>query len=298
VSVVDLDAASSVIRPTNISFRDAPRPAAISPSGRRLATFQAGSLAVHDIDSGQIVTATKLEVPDDSWWRVRLGFISDDRLRVYVLGERLAAHEYDVAARSVTSWSGPPLDDSYHELEWRADHTRLILQGRGSSGSTLIDGSQGLPILRLSDGGEPADSRPAFLADGRVVRFVHSLSGHARLELLSSDGVALQSYDLDGVERSNTLRLGAEVAPGTLSIVIDSRKCRLEDSARLLLVDLDSGRVREVPGGGRSLGRAFWRVDSSPEQPGSVASRLIYRDRSVWLLDPETLTVRLVAGPG
>lgn len=66
-----------------------------------------------------------------------------------------------------------------------------------------------------------------------------------------------------------------------------------------MLCDVETGRIRDVEGGGVPIVGRDWRFNPAPVRPGSVASRLIARDRAVWLLDPDAATLRLVAGrPG
>jgi len=291
VSTIDLSAAAPEVRETPLVF-DLWMPVrpALSPSGRRLATIEEGSLAVHEIDSATVLGAAKLDLPGLRAWGDRVVFVDEHRVRVYALGERLAAHEFDVERRTVRSWIGPAVVEDAATLCWRSDHRRLILRGPARSGTLLLDGDTGAIVARLDDGRPESATQAAFLADGRIVRSSRSLAGRATLEVLSSEGVPERSVDLGAVARKAALRIGAEVAPGTIALASD-----VSGADRLLLVDLQTGGVRDVAGGGRPVVTTWLPVGSAPE-PGSVATRLIAREDSVWLLDPAAATVRLLAG--
>jgi len=298
VEVIDLAGPDPRPRMTSIAF-DLLMPirADLSPSGTRLATLQGRSLAVHDLEAGRILAAATLAETDQTWGRVRVTFVDENRVRVYVLGERLIAHELDVEHRASTSWTGPEVGEAYPALHWRAGHDRLILADPGPTGAVLLDGSSGATIRQLGALGAQSVTSCGFLDDGRIAMVAEPVWGRAALELLSTDGAPLASFDLGTTDPSTTFWLGAEAAPGMLLIGRSSRTEPGElPAGRLMLVDLSTGMVREVEGGGRPVAAMSWIDQQRPAQPASVAARLVQRARSVWLLDPASATLRLLAG--
>ncbi len=298
VERIDLENPDAAFRQTSIAFElMLPFRADLSPSGNRLATLQGRSLAVHDLDTGRILAAASIDPAEQDWGRVRLTFVDDGRVRAYVFGERLVAHELDVERRELSSWTGPPLSLGYPEIHWQTGHARLILANPDSSGIVLLDGTTGAPLRSLG-ASEPLPSvRSAFLADGRVALIVERSPGRATLELYSGDGEPLSSFDLGATDPRTVFWLGAEAAPGTLLVYRASRSPG--DASRLMLVDLATGRTREVTGEGAPVAAMPWVAQHRPAAPGSVGARLVQGAQGVWLLDPETASLRLLAGrPG
>lgn len=303
VLTVDLAAPALELRETTLGFaarRRVLRPA-LSPTGRRLATLQGRNLSVHDLDSGRILAAAQLEMVNEDPWRDQVAFAGEDRVRVYAFSDRLVAYELDVPGRKIASWTGPEIErDQVNLLRWRHDHERLILRGTGAIGSILLDGRSGATLAQLAPAAQPddkADSRSSFLADGRIVRLAWARAGRATLELVSPDGEPLRSFDLGPTDARTYFVAGGEVAPGTITLARGSRGRDGEVHAgRLMLCDVETGRIRDVEGGGFPIVNHVWVFSPAPVRPGSVASRLIARDRAVWLLDPDSATLRLVAG--
>jgi hypothetical protein len=300
VSVIDLTASDPRLRTTSIAFDLLmPMRPDLSPSGGRLATLQGRSLAVHDLDTGRILAAATLDEVETTWGRERIVFVDDDRVRVYVFAERLLAYELEVGRRALTSWSGPEIGEGTPGLWWGPDHRRLILAYYGGNGTYLLDGDDGTTIARLAEPGGVSLERCGFLENGRVVLIRDSSPGRPRLDVLSSEGVEGASFELGTAMPLTRFALGAEAVPGALLVLRDDDGARGPDLGRLMLVDLETGRIRDVDGGGRPVASINWVAQHRPARPGSVASRLVQRQDSVWLLDPDSATLRLVAGrPG
>jgi hypothetical protein len=298
VERIDLTSSDAAFRQTSIAFDlTMPFRTALSPSGNCLATLQGRSLAVHDLDTGRILAAASLHPVEQNWGRVRLTFVDDGRVRAYVFGERLVAHELNVERRELSSWTGPPVSEGYPEIHWQTGHARLILADPGSTGIVLLDGANGATLRSLGPG-EPLPSvRSRFLADGRIVLIAEGSPGRATLELYSGDGEPLSSFDLGATDPRSVFWLGAEAAPGMLLVKRASRGDAY--GSRLKLVDLVTGRTRDVAGEGVPVAAMSWVAQHRPAEPGSVGARLVQSARGVWLLEPETASLRFLAGhPG
>jgi hypothetical protein len=299
VTIVDLDGPVPKLGATSIELEllMTVRPA-LSPSGARLATLQGHSLSVHDLASGQILAAVTLGDVEQDWVHRYVTFVDENRVRVYSLKKRLTEYELEIDRRALTSWTGPEFGNGSFSIRWRADHERVILHESNAAGVVLLDGRTGATIARLGPPDEMSPTRAGFLADGRIVKVAESSPGSATLEVLSPDGVRQKSFPLarGTVDPSIVYFVGGEATPGTVVVSRTSkRNSSVLSEDRLMLVDVETGKIRDVDGTGWPVAALNWIV-SEPPLPGSPASRMVARDGAVWLIDPETAKLKLIAG--
>ena len=296
---VDLAAANPAPRTSTISFPSTKRILTdLSPSGKRLATLQGQTVGVHDVETGSILAALTLET-EPAWGRVEIGFVDEGRLRVYVEGDSLIAHELDLQTRTRSSWTVP--GGRGWGLRWDRRHDRLLVPSKDPGEVLLLKGGSGetlahIPIVRAGSA-----SHCTFLADGRVAGIGPREGGGVQLDLYSDRGERQASFELDAPRGKDWYWIGPEPSPGML--LVGRYRARNTDSVgadpdRLALISLSTGTRREVRGQDERIGGFFWEAQSYPSEPATLASRLLQGNRSAWLLDPETATVRKVMPRG
>lgn len=264
----------------------------LSPSGRRMAVVQDGTLVVTEIDTGDLAGSVKLP-PDRSV--SSCSFKGEDTVRVLMAepaeGQSglytVSAFEFDIVARKLVETGALPDVGEMVTATLDAVRDRLLIR-------TRID-REGMWRYVDARTLEPVEwSRTQvfaplveMLADGRLVRLVNK-GDESTLERLTPDG------EIDGratlPSKPSHAVVGFEPSPSMVAIAVRDRE-GIHSGAegwRLLLVDLDGGEVREIAQGVLPL--RWWYAGGdvvTPLPAGSPATRLLMGDRgSLWLWDP------------
>jgi len=245
---LDLDRPGSKPVRTAVSFRSSPRGFALSPDGRRIATYEwEGRLRVASVDDGRLLAAARY---DSASTFPRLAFAGPDLLRIYEI------HLPDLSPRHMVSTPAPvfeldltassPQPRKTGELpamtggvrEWSLSPAgdRVFLRGADALG--LFDARTGLPLASLGSG----RARGTFLRDGRI----------AVVEALAGGGRELRIFPADGRSEPRrvpfpeafTLIVADQPAPGFLRVVTSKRGGA--HFRELWQVDLERGTVQRM----------------------------------------------------
>jgi hypothetical protein len=246
---LDLDRPGS--RPVRIpiSFPHVPPGFALSPDGRRIATYDwEGRLTVSSVDDGRLLAAARYGSATIS---PRLVFAGPDRLRIYEVrladanlrhrvGAPVPIFEVDLTASTPQprkTGELPAMAGGIREWSLSPAGDRVLLRGADTLG--LCDATTGMPVATLGSG----RARGTFLSDGRI----------AVVEALAGGGKELRIVPADG--RSEPRRLpfpGAwslivadQPAPGLLRVVT-SRRGAPSAVRDLWAVDLERGLARPL----------------------------------------------------
>ncbi|MBL8114425.1 MAG: hypothetical protein JNK60_16210, partial [Acidobacteria bacterium] len=233
---------------------------AISPNGTRIATMDGSSLVVLELASARVLGSTSFprSVPAKS-----LRFLTEDRvlfLEGSVSSGTTKVHEYDVAARALTSLFEIPATNWSKGPDFSRDGT-LCLTSDAPGKLVLRSGRTGGVTATLVD---DARSRAwgALLPDGRIVAIVKKIDAPrtVSLHVFSREGLPERTLPLDGVFASFVGRTGA----GRLVLSIIHRKGPVPEGAptlsySLVSVDVDasaaSGDVKTLAQNVRVLRR-------------------------------------------
>jgi hypothetical protein len=245
---MDLDRPGARPVRTAVAFRHPPRSLALSPDGRRLATYDwDGRITVDDLDAGRLLAS----VPYQSL-RPWLAFAGNDRLRIYDLPffpwfgdgginygttQRRGISELDLAAvpPRVALTGSIPGERAIAGWNLAASGDRAILRTRELL--QLCDARTGEPLARLADG----KSHGTFLADGRIA--VTRIQPGVELRILSPDGRSeLRRLGFAGVRNLDVVD---QPAPGLLRVA-GLRTGAPRPSWEVWLVDLETGGVRSL----------------------------------------------------
>ena len=275
---LDLDRPGSEPARTPAVFRDPPRGFALSPDGRRIATYEwEGRVTVSSVDDGRLLAAARY---DSASMFPRLAFAGPGLLRIYEihlpdLSPRLAMSspapifELDLAAsppRPRKTGELPAMSGGIREWSLSPTGDRILVRGAGTLG--LCDARTGMPLAILARGGR---ARGTFLRDGRI----------AVVETLPESGPELRIFPADG--RSEPRRLpfpgvrslivADQPAPGLLRVVT-ARPGAPASTRDLWRVDLEHGTVQ--PLGTRRL--AGLKIPQLARSPVDLAGK----DGVVW----------------
>ncbi|MFL6259560.1 MAG: hypothetical protein ACJ76Y_07610 [Thermoanaerobaculia bacterium] len=246
---MDLDRPGSRPVRTTISLRYPPRSFALSPDGRRIATYEwEGRLTVSSVDDGRLLAAAQYE--SESTFP-RLVFAGPDLLRMYeihlpdfsphqMLSSPAAIFEMDLTASTPQprkTGDLPAMTGGIRDWSLSPAGDRILLRSADALG--LCDGRTGMPLARLASG----RARGTFLADGRV----------AVAETLPGLGPELRIFPADGRSEprhlpfpgARSLIVADQPAPGLLWVVT-SRPGAPGSVRDLWRVDLERGTVQPM----------------------------------------------------
>jgi hypothetical protein len=266
----------------------------LSPAGDRLATIEDDSLVITELASGDLVGAARIPYP--GFYRYSLDAYFADRERVRVL---IAD---DVSGESLVVLRGLEFDSARRTLAETG-----TLAATGAWFQATIDSARDRLLLRAESDGEPRfwylDARTLeavdwtanrelggkvrMLADGSLIRLAEE-GEEGWLERLTPDGEIRARVRLP--DRAHHLVIGAQPTASTVYVAWSSRQeedIRWEDF-QLLLVDLETGKLREI---GRGMPVRYWSWDGvmPPLPAGSPAARLFFGESdSLLLWDPAT----------
>jgi hypothetical protein len=247
---MDLDHPGSKPVRTAISFRYPPRSFALSPDGRRMATYEwEGRLTVSSVDDSRLLAAARYDSESDF---PRLAFTAPDRLRIYEirladLGPRkmvpvpqASILELDLSESSPhprKTGALPTMTGGIRDWSLSPAGDRILLRSADALG--LCDGVTGMPLARLGSG----RARGTFLADGRIA-VVEALPGGApELRIFPADGRAEpRRLPFPG---TRSLIVADQPAPGLLRVVT-SRPGAPGSLRDLWQVDLERWTVRPL----------------------------------------------------
>lgn len=316
-TLVSLDLSRPDARPAShpivLSHYKLYRAMALSPDGSRVALLAGGTLSVSDLETGRIVASVR--VPEglrsdnlvyDSAERIVL-FPSvicgdDPGSRNFPKGSAPEVHRFDIGRKKLEIAGTIDAGLKGTTFLRRSPDGRRYLLVESSSGALLVDGDSFRPICRLlPDQGQPRfGGRVLFLADGRIALSNRS-EGETALSVFSQDGRLLQTVPLG---KGKSAQLGAELAPGTLTVVLGPTSPEVDPGSaeRLLAVDLSRGTITEIaqktyltlgPWSPGTLDHANQPV------PGSLGARL-FRNVSgeLQLLDPASGKLAPFPGAG
>ncbi|HYX21412.1 MAG TPA: hypothetical protein VFA98_11265 [Thermoanaerobaculia bacterium] len=255
----------------------------LSEDGSRLATWENGVLAVHDIASER--TLVSASVPIGEREEIRGLFVSPDVFRAYRVGDRrIEILQLDAATRKLERLGSiEGLVGRYFVTD--ASGSRLLKVG---GGVRLYDGATGSLLATLAEGPHRF-GWAAMLPDRRVV-MTEERNG---LRVFDENGreqatIALPP-DCSGRLPVSKVTIGGEVALDRLVV-----GCTDDLSKRTLwLADFRDGSIRRVADGLSP----FWAFGARPAL-GSDATKLFYGDdaRSLVRFDPLTGERRVILG--
>jgi hypothetical protein len=255
----------------------------LSADGSRLATWENGVLAIHDVDAQRTLMSARLVHGDRE--SLYGSFASPSVFRVIRSGEqKIDLLEADLSARTLVLRVRIDGFENHPYFAANHDFGRIAILDEGSGSIALYDGATGQKLAALPEAS--ADSRrPFFVADGRLC--VSEKRGTDRwLRVFSSDGEALRSIPLP----SGAIYRGGEVAPGQLCIAFGDPSFHYE----LWLVGLDDGSLRKVAEGLRPI--FLWGTSAVV---GSDATKLFFAgpgDNVLVRFDPLTGERRTLIG--
>ncbi|HET9211252.1 MAG TPA: hypothetical protein VFR03_12675, partial [Thermoanaerobaculia bacterium] len=193
---MDLDRPGSRPVRTTISFRHPPRGFALSPDGRRLATYDwEGRLTVASVDDGRLLATARYDSSSDF---PRLAFAGPGRLRIYELhllsifprrmvGPQAEIFELDLAPGSVKprrTGTLPIMTGGIREWSLSPAGDRILVRSADTLG--ICDARTGMPLARLGSG----YARGTFLRDGRIAVVETAPGGGKELRIFPPDGRA------------------------------------------------------------------------------------------------------------
>jgi hypothetical protein len=150
------------------------------------------------------------------------------------------------------------------------DRTRLLVLDRLERHARLtLHAGDGTRLVTLTESGTAVNVHGDFLADGRIAIVESGTS--ARLRLTSPDGTGERIVELAAGPVG--VRLGAEAAPGQLTVGLEYRQRQQRET---VLVDLDGARVlQRYPDLSPAATPWFpWGDAGARPAPGSPATRL------------------------
>jgi hypothetical protein len=276
---MDLDRPGSRPVRTAVSFLHPPRGFALSPDGRRIATYESeGRVTVSSVDDGRLLAAARY---DSASAFPRLVFAGPDRLRIYEihlldLGPRQivstpsAIFELDLTASSPQprkTGELPAMTGGIREWSLSPAGDRILVRSADTLG--LCDARTGMPLAILGRGGH---ARGTFLNDGRVAVVETLAGGGPELRIVPADGRAEpRRLPFPGVR---SLIVADQPAPGLLRVV--ASRPGIPASVRdLWQVDLERGTVQPM---GR-LRLAELKLPQLARGPVDFAGK----DGAVWL---------------
>lgn len=277
--------------------------AALSPSGRRLAVYEDGSLAAYEISdpsNPKQLAAIRMESSSR-----RFVFVGEDTVRVFprifnaATRKDLAPRDLEIEEISLLSKkslvTGRLERDSLPNLRLGADGRYFV--GTREKRLTLHDGRTGALVATLSEDVEAPKMR--FLSGGRM-----AVAGVA-------DGKGALKIFLEGEKTpplhvelgaASTVVLGGEIAPGRVAVALNPFRSNDESSRRawkLAFVDVTTGVVSPGPDGLVPADRFGWWFSPvmPPAEAGSPASKL-FLDASGALvrLDPASGKQEILLG--
>lgn len=253
--------------PTRLTFPSPPALFALSPDGRRIATVEAGWLAVEEIATSHLLAAAAVE--PGFLYQNRLRFTDADHL-LYLYGPAGLRRPHSEAPLEVA------------ELDLAKGHLEVLGRTLPVEPSALLDLSpdgshflvrdqETLELYRtrgavLAAKVPDCSALSGFLADGRVLA-IEVAGGPRRLALLSPEGELLRRFAFPA---ARALKPSGEPIPGHLVLGVTSRPApAIQGFGRweVLLLDLATGESR-------SLGRGLVPMGSLAAGPESLAPRL------------------------
>ncbi len=263
----------------------------LSPGGARLAVEQDNRVAVYDLATGRLLSAAESL---DEANNIRIVFRDADHLLIYRMtspgrGEELrtatvTVSVLDIPARRLSTLAR--IDGVHRPFTLALDDRRQhVLVWDQEEEAVLWDAASGLRLASLGRLG-PDAHHAVFLSDGRTA-VAQASGGAGRLRLFSAQGQPDRVYELGPV---GFVRIGAEPAPGKLTLAIDPAAQGFWGGANTYLLDLASGELRRIARHSMPTAALLhWRL--SVMEPGSEVTRLVQRTGGAFLrLDPGTAT--------
>jgi len=264
----------------------------LSPDGSRIAILREGNLSVHEVSTGALVASVRLGA--DVLRSAHPFFESPSALTMsdgfLPRGAAKASlYRFDIAAKRLEEISeiGFPALTGAAYLRISPGRDRLLLRTSGTE-ILLFEPATGRRIAALTAPDCPARQfRAVFLSNGAVVS-CQAAAGEVMVHLRSKDGVPERTIP---VGKAMSFRVGAEVAPGRLTIALSpSDDVEMERSLRrIVIVDVSTGDVKAI-GSGLDLAvfNEPWSIlsDSPALTPGSLGTRLLRsKDGQLVVLD-------------
>ena len=278
----------------------------LSQEGSRLAILTRDQITVWDTIRASLIASAGPATPfgDEHRFLVRATFLTPNLLRIFV---NRAAGVSPTTKRGMSRWEIFELDTTQKRLRLvgrtdaieasfylllNARGDRLLVRGAGGR-VLLLDGKTGIQLRTLCDGSVRGFAN--FLFDGRIALL--ESGGSMSLKVLSPEGDPEKEILLH--ERGRAY-LAGELRPGEVAIAIHEQVTSPRSDARVISVDLASGKVESLAQKMFPVS-AFSRLFSSDPAaafaPGSAATRLFYGPRgSLVELDAQTHRPRTVLG--
>jgi hypothetical protein len=256
---------------------------ALSPDGSKIATEHDRRLVVEETATGRLLASQPL--PGTGYSQDRMAFTDASHLRLYQLryspepASQLDIFELDLAAGSLAHLARTRGADSLWTWRLSPDRTRILLGGSmRRDQERRIDARTGEPIAVLSlPAGRQAGA--AFLADGRIAASSRGPAGR-ELRIFAAGGAVERTFHF---ANARVLALGGQPLPHTLVVGVAPTDSRPVRDWTALLLDLESGAVRQ-------LGRGLEPLGGPDAGPASAAAHLFFRrgDGVLLSLDPAT----------
>lgn len=272
LSVLDLDGGARTARTRELSL-GVPLAGAVGSvtDGRRLVLLEGGAALVADLDGDR----PPLRVPLPPGVSRQAAYLDGERLRLFHAtsrpGQAGSLRLLDVNLSSGTlSEAGHIQTRSYAWVRVSPDRTRILVLDRPERHPALtLHAGDGARLATLIEAGTAVNVQADFLADGRIA--IVQTDASARLRLLSPDGTGERSVEL--ATRPAGVRLGAEAAPGQLTVGLDFIDGQRRET---VLLDADDARVvRRYPDLSPAATPWFaWCDAGARPAPGSPATHL------------------------
>ncbi len=268
---------------TRLLFEGYPTLLELSEDGSRLATWENGVLAVHDLVSERTLASARVVRGEHE--ELRGLFVAPEVFRLYLVGDRaIEIMQIDARTRKLEHL-GEIEGGAGLYFVTNASGSRLLEVGPGIR---LYDGATGALLATLADEAN-RPLWPRMLPDGRIVM----PDAARRLRIFDADGREERTIELppdcSGGPSVSKVLVGGEVAPDRLVV-----GCGDDFAKRTIwLADLREGSIRKVAEG---LTPA-WALGARPAL-GSDATKLFYGAdvRSLVRFDPVTGQRREILG--
>ena len=279
----DLDDANAGSVATRLVFEGYPTLLELSEDGSRLATWEKGMLAIHDLASERTLASARVVRGDHE--ELRGLFVAPEVFRLYRVGDRtIEIMQIDARTRKLEHL-GKIEGGAGRSFVTNVSGSRLLGVGPGIR---LYDGVKGTLLAMLADEAN-RPGWPGMLPDGRIVMTEDA----RRLRIFDADGREERTIELPpdcaaGPSASKVM-VGGEVAPDRLVV-----GCGVDSAKRTIwLANLHEGSIRKVADGLSP----DWAFGARPKL-GSEATKLFYGadGRSLVRFDPITGERRQILG--
>lgn len=215
----------------------------VSDDLRRLATFNAHTVSVHDISSNALLGSARVPYGDSA----RMFFVDPNTVRVYVTGlgwknrapYELRIYEFSVASRQLreTGRLGPATQ--WRLLQVSSDGSTMIATRQEDRNLLIADGRTG--AIRGTIETSSRSNTPALLPDGRIA-FVDAAKDVV-IRIFDSNGAPLRDIPIDAAAGRAFVSGGvAGLLPGG-KLLVSIRHAIAGPTSDLFVIDAQNGAI-------------------------------------------------------